>query len=194
MKNIACYCRTSTDDQHGKMQRAEARIWLKANRIKSNSYKWYVDRGVSGLRESRPALDEMLRHCDKGKIDTVVVFDLSRLARSVKQGLEILGHLCEKKIRFVSIRQNIDFHGLYGEFMATILLAVGSLERSITNDRLKSGIRAYKKEHGRWGRKPNTKKRDKVQQLHDEGLSVNQIAGRFKCTRQNIYYLLGLTR
>ena len=185
---VGCYCRVSCDSQDTAMQRAEIRKWLKSQKVKSNGYRWYTDKMPGWVK--RPGLDKLLMHASKGTIDTVVVFDLSRLARSTKMGLEILTPLLESDIRFISLRQNLDWGGMYGHFLLTVFLAFAELERSVIRDRVVSGVRRkIKEQKGRWGRPRDTKKLARIKRLVDRH-GVRRTAEMLSCTRQNIYAAL----
>jgi len=190
----ALYVRVSTTDkQTTESQRHELRQWCKKHRINSDAYKWYSDH-VSGATADRPALNRLLADVRKGKVSTVVVYKLDRMSRNTQHGLHVLHSLAENQARFVSIGDGLEFSGPMGAFVATLLLAVATLERENIRQRVISGIAASRdKNGGSWGRKPDTAKRREVAKLREKGLSVIQIAEQMNCTRSNIYQLLEKT-
>ena len=80
----ALYARVSTHNgQHPEMQLAELRTYC--GRRGWSVVDEYVDAGVSGAKERRPALDRLLSHCRKRLVDAVVVYRYDRFARSLRQ-------------------------------------------------------------------------------------------------------------
>ena len=79
-KPIALYARVSTDDQHPDAQLSELRAYAKRRDVEATEY---VDHGVSGQRNRRPALDRMLQAARRQEVSAVVVVRLDRLARSL---------------------------------------------------------------------------------------------------------------
>src|SRR6266849_3854862 len=82
-KTAAIYTRVSTADQHPEMQRNELLKYVK--RRGWRVCKEYCDKGVSGIKEHRPALDALLDDSRRSRIDVVVVWKFDRFARSLKQ-------------------------------------------------------------------------------------------------------------
>src|SRR5262245_58213778 len=106
MKKAAIYTRVSTGEQHPEMQEKElvryvaSRSWT--------LYKTYTDKGVSGAKEKRPGLDELLADCKSRKIDIVVVWKFDRFARSLRQLVNALELFRRLGISFVSCTEAID--------------------------------------------------------------------------------------
>ena len=80
---IAAYVRVSTKDQNPDLQREEIGAWAKAQGIKD--VIWYEDR-ISGDKSSRPRLDDLRKDIFAGKVKTVILWKLDRLARSKRDG------------------------------------------------------------------------------------------------------------
>ena len=141
-KNIA-YVRVSTIEQNEARQ-TEA---LK----KHNIDKWFVEK-VSGKDTNRPELKKMLDYVREG--DTVYIHDLSRLARSTKDLLDIVEQLQSKSVELVSNKENIDTNTPTGKLMLTMIGAIAEFERANLLERQREGI-AIAKEQGKYkGRKP----------------------------------------
>jgi DNA invertase Pin-like site-specific DNA recombinase len=68
----------------------------------------YVDNGVSGSKESRPALDRLLRDCPKPLVDVVIVLRYDRFARSLRQLVNALEEFRSLGIEFVSLQEGVD--------------------------------------------------------------------------------------
>lgn len=110
---IACYCRLSKDDERDDTSISiETQMKVLTDYCNSNGYKitdFYCDDGYTGTNFNRPAFIRMMNDIDSGKINTVVVKDLSRFGRNyleVGQYTEII--FPEKNVRFIAIGDNID--------------------------------------------------------------------------------------
>ena len=112
--------------------------------------KIYVDK-QSGKNKERPQLQEMLNFVREG--DTLVVESISRLARNVKDLLEIVDQLKQKGVVFISKKETIDTSTPAGEFMLTVFGALAQLERSYILERQAEGI-ALAKAQGKYNGRP----------------------------------------
>lgn len=102
----------------------------------------YIDEGVSGAKDSRPALDRMLVDAREGRLDVVAIWKLDRLARSVRHLLELSDSLNAWGVGLVSIRDaHIDTTTPSGRFTLQILGAVAELERGLVRERVIAGVR-----------------------------------------------------
>jgi len=102
----------------------------------------YIDEGVSGAKDSRPALDRMLVDAREGRLDVVAIWKLDRLARSVRHLLELSDSLNAWGVGLVSIRDaHIDRTTPSGRFTRQILGAVAELERGLVRERVIAGVR-----------------------------------------------------
>ncbi len=113
--------------------------------------KWFTEK-VSAKNTNRPELQKMLDFVREG--DTVYIHDLSRLARSTKDLLEIVDLLKEKGVELVSNKENIDTSTPTGKLMLTMIGAIAEFERANLLERQREGIAIAKKEGRFKGRKP----------------------------------------
>lgn len=97
---------------------------------------------LSGKSANRPELQKMLTYVRRG--DVVVVSEISRLARSTRDLLNILDSLKAKDVEFVSLKESIDTTTAQGRFMLTVFAALAELERESILSRQKEGIAAAK--------------------------------------------------
>ncbi len=183
---IGAYVRVSTDRQETQAQRHRIREWARANHIPASEVRWYEDKRT-GTTTERDALKRLLWAVDKGRVDTVVVFRLDRLARNLRDGLAMLADLADRGIRVVSVSENIDFGNSTGRLIASILLAVASFERETIVERIKAGMEAAKANGKHVGRPRNEKRLQRIRRMRDDGLTVIDIAHRLDCSRQAIY-------
>jgi DNA invertase Pin-like site-specific DNA recombinase len=101
----AIYARVSTLDQEPENQLRELRRYVEARGWTGVEF---VDRGVSGARDSRPALDALIRDARRRKFDVVVCWRLDRLGRSLKHLVLLLDELQALGVSFVSLGEGID--------------------------------------------------------------------------------------
>lgn len=136
------YVRCSTVEQN------EARQLENAKEV--NAEKIFIDK-ASGKNRNREQLKEMLSFVREN--DTVYCSDISRIARNTKDLLDIVEKLNNKKVNFVSLKENIDTTTPQGKFILTIFGALAELERESILQRQKEGIEIAKAEGKYKGRK-----------------------------------------
>lgn len=102
----------------------------------------YRDHGISGVKASRPGLDEALSTLEQG--DTLTVWKLDRLGRSTIHLLQILDGLLERGIEFQAITQGIDSTTAVGRMIFGQLAVFAEYERSLISERTKAGMAAAK--------------------------------------------------
>jgi len=102
----------------------------------------YIDEGISGAQESRPALDAMLDDARLGRLDLVVVWKLDRLGRSLQHLLSVLDELTRLGVQFVSVRDaGIDTTSPSGRLMLSMIGAFAEFERALIRERVVAGVR-----------------------------------------------------
>jgi len=95
----AAYIRVSTQDQRHAAQRAEIERWLANHQVAD--VVWFEDK-ESGATMDRPGIKALQSAIFAGEVKTVVVWKLDRIARSQKEGINLLGDWCEKGVRLVA--------------------------------------------------------------------------------------------
>jgi len=151
-KRAGIYSRVSTSDQHPEMQERELVEYVK--RRGWRLCKEYCDKGVSGTKEHRPALDALLDDCRRNKIDFVVVWKFDRFARSLQQLLHALELFRKLGIGFVSCTEAIDTSLPHGEMLFQIIGAIAQWERSLIVERVRAGLQHARSQGKRLGRPP----------------------------------------
>ena len=137
------YARVSTDDQNVDLQLAA----LKNAACDSI----FTDQGVSGARFSRPGLEQALAALSRG--DTLIVWRLDRLGRSLTKLVELVDALGTEGIQFVSLTECIDTTSPGGMFLFHIMAALAQFERSIIGERTRAGMLAAKARGQHLGRR-----------------------------------------
>ncbi|MFA4971712.1 MAG: recombinase family protein [bacterium] len=173
MKRVAIYARVSTDDQKADLQLDALRLYAQARGIEV--YREYVD-FISGAKESRPALNEMLADARRGKFSAVAVWKIDRLGRSVAHLLTILSELQTLSVAFVSLQEAIDTGTPAGRMVFTFLGAVAEFERAIIAERVKAGMKAAKSRGKHCGRPKASLDLDLARRMRAEGKSLRQVA------------------
>ena len=137
-KRVGIYVRVSTaSGQDTAMQEAELSEY--AERRGWNA-KIYRDKGQSGTKEHRPALDALLADVRKRRIDIVAVWSLDRLARTVRQLLELADEFNSLGVDLFSYKQNIDTSSPAGRLTYQVLSSVAEFERELLRARVRSGL------------------------------------------------------
>ena len=139
MKRVAIYARVSTSDQTCDNQLRDLREFAARRGWETVEF---VDQGVSGTREKRPALDAMLSRVKKREFDVVLVWRFDRFARSTKFLVDALALFKSLGVEFASWSENLDTSTPMGEAMFTIVAAISKLERDIIAERVRAGLRA----------------------------------------------------
>jgi DNA invertase Pin-like site-specific DNA recombinase len=104
----------------------------------------YVDHGISGSKESRPQLNQLMADAAEKKFDVVIVWKFDRFARSAQHLLKALETFNIQGISFVSLTEGIDTSTPVGKMVFTVLGAVAEMERSLIIERVKAGLRKAK--------------------------------------------------
>ncbi len=134
VKRVAVYVRVSTKDQSVDMQLNDLERYSKERGLRV--FKIYKDNGVSGTKETRPALNDLMNDSGKRKFDIVLVWRFDRFARSTKHLVDALYTFRNLSIDFISYQENIDTSSPLGEAIFTIISAMSKLERDIIAQRV----------------------------------------------------------
>jgi DNA invertase Pin-like site-specific DNA recombinase len=104
-------------------------------------YGEYLDEGISGSKESRPALDRLIADARKGRFDLLVVWKLDPLGRSLQHLLRLLDDLQHMGVGFVSVRDAaVDTTSPQGRLLLQLLGAFAEFERALIQERVKAGV------------------------------------------------------
>ena len=179
MQPIALYARVSTDEQHPEAQLAELRAYAKRRRVQTIEY---VDRGVSGRKQRRRALDQMLQAARRQEVSAVVVVRLDRLARSLVNMARMGEELQALGVELVSLREGIDTRTATGRAMFGMCGVFAQLEGDLIRERTVAGLKAARRRGVQLGRPKALDRRDqqRVIRLHRSGHSIRAIAERLE--------------
>lgn len=150
--------------------------------------KVFIDK-QSGKDRNRPELQNLMEYIREG--DTVVVESISRMARSVVDLLNIIDELKNKKVEFVSQKENIDTSTPQGKFMLTVFAALAELERENILQRQREGIEIAKSQGKYKGRKPIEVDMERFAEVYNDVLikkCTNKYAMKVLNLKPNTYY------
>jgi DNA invertase Pin-like site-specific DNA recombinase len=176
------YARTSTGDQTTALQLAA----LKSARC---SYV-FEDQGQSGATTHRPQLTLCLKTLRAG--DTLIVWKLDRLGRSLKDLIALLDELRDRGVSFRSLTEAIDTATPTGRAMWQMIGVLAELERSLIAERCRAGVKAAQRRGVKFGRKPKLSAEQiaLARELVEKGEGREHVAGLFNVGRVTLYRAL----
>jgi len=176
------YARVSTHEQNIDLQEDALK--------KAGCEKIYTDK-VSSVAAARPGIDEALSYLREG--DTLIVWRLDRLGRSLKHLIEMVGTLQDKKIGFQSIQESIDTTHSGGKLIFHMFGALAEFERQLITERTRAGLAAARA-RGKKGGRPkalNEQEREIAVRLYSERKnSIKEICQILKISKPTLYNYL----
>ena len=173
------YCRVSTIDQNPDLQRDAL--------TNAGCERLFEDR-MTGTKKDRPGLTEVLAFARPG--DTITVWRLDRLGRSLKDLLQIVADLEERGVGLRSLTESIDTSSSGGRLIFSIFGAIGEFERNLIRERTLAGLDAARR-RGRTGGRPKAlSERDILAakaMLNEDNLTVAEVAGRMGVSVPTLY-------
>src|SRR5438552_1729075 len=175
MKRAALYMRVSTKG-HGQTTETQA-VALReyAAHRGFEIVEEYRDEGISGSKDSRPALDRLMKEARARHFDVVIVARFDRFARSVShllRALEEFGHL---GVDFISVSEAIDTSTPMGKMIFTVLGAVAELERNLIRERVVMGLDRARKQRKQLGRPKRIFDREKARTML-QSMSIREVS------------------
>jgi DNA invertase Pin-like site-specific DNA recombinase len=198
-KKVVIYGRTSTDKQQVENQLTQ---------LREVSYKndWdivdeYIDQGYSGSlgRDKRPEFDRLLKDSVRGKFDVILVWDISRLGRSLQDLISFLNDIQSKNIDLYIDRQGLDTTTNTGKMMFQMISVFSEFERNLIRDRVQSGMDNAKKNGTKSGRpigRPsnvNDSTKSTIIELSGRGMSKSKICRTLGIGVGTLYKLMDQT-
>lgn len=178
------YARVSTEDQKLDLQ-------IQALK-KAGCDEIYTDHAVSGSEFIRPGLDEALSTLVEG--DTLVVWRLDRLGRSLIRLVQLMDHLGGKGIDFHSLSENIDTASSGGRLVFHMMAALSEFERTLISERTRAGMAAAR-ENGRVLGRPRLLSEDKLQEaivaIRVHGEPLIDVARRYNVLPRTLQRMIG---
>ena len=173
-KQVGLYARVSTNNgQDPEVQLRELREYCQRRGFVI--VEEFVDKGISGSRERRPALDKLMVVCRKRLVDAVVVYRYDRFARSLRQLVNALEEFRALSIDFVSLHEGVDTSTPNGRLAFGIFASIAEFERELIRDRVRSGLAAAKAKGKTLGRPRVAVEASRVALLRQQGRSWAEI-------------------
>jgi len=179
------YARVSTQDQD---------LSLQLDALQEAGCAEIYQEKITGAKRERPELQKMMEHLREG--DVIVIWKLDRLARSLKDLVELVNQIQEKGAALLSLNDQIDTTTPHGKFTFHVFAALAEFERDIIRERTRAGLAAART-RGRKGGRPKglTKKAGHTaiiaEKLYlDGGLSVQEICEQLAISKGTLYNYL----
>jgi DNA invertase Pin-like site-specific DNA recombinase len=173
------YARVSTDDQHLDLQRDALH--------KAGCLIIYEEK-ASGKQARRVELENCLKALRAG--DTLVVWRLDRLGRSLPDLVKIVGELEQAGIGFESLTEKIETESATGKLVFHVFAALAEFERNLIRERTRAGLMAARARGRSGGRKPKLDEKD-VREIRalwsNKNIPVSDIARRYGVSRTTLY-------
>ena len=181
MADILGYARVSTDGQNLDRQ-------IDALTKAGVSRKHIYCEKMTGTKSDRPELNRLINDLETG--DTVIIADLTRISRSTKDLLEIVGKIKIKGAYIKSLKDtwlDTTSSNPYNDFLLTVMSGLSQLERDLISQRTKEGL-ASAKARGRNGGRPSkqNEKAEMVMALYDSGMKIADIVRNTELSRSTV--------
>lgn len=187
---VALYARVSTlNGQDPEMQLSELREY--AGRREWQITEEYTDEGISGAKESRPALNRLMLDAQRRKFDAVLVWKIDRFGRSLKHLVNALAELGAFGVAFISLRDNLDLSTPSGRLMFQIIGAMAEFERALIQERVRAGLRNARAKGRRLGRPRADVDVARVAALRSSGASWRAISRELGVGIATLYRQVG---
>jgi DNA invertase Pin-like site-specific DNA recombinase len=178
------YARVSTDDQNLDLQR---------DALQQAGCSVIYEETASGKNAARPELEQCRKALRPG--DTLVVWRLDRLGRSLHDLVQIVSELEQKGIGFESITERIETTSAAGKLVFHVFAALAEFERNLIRERTRAGLAAARARGRKGGRKPkldNQQVREIRALLRDPEIKVSEVARRYGVSRTTLYKYVGV--
>jgi DNA invertase Pin-like site-specific DNA recombinase len=185
---VGLYARVSTSTARG-LQNPEMQLWEMREYCQRRGWdivEEYVDR-ISGLRDSRPALNKLMRDAFERKLDCVLTWKLDRFGRSLRHVVTAIGELQAAGVSFLSLKDSLDFSSPSGKLMFHVICSMSEFEASLTRERIVTALKHCKAKGIRLGRPRKPVDVDRINSLRVSGHSWRTIAGMMGLSVGKVY-------
>ena len=149
IRRVAIYARVSTTEQNTENQLLELRRYVEARGCTATEF---VDHGISGSKDRRPALDALTVAVRRHQVDAVVCWRLDRLGRNLRHLVMLLDDWHARGIGFVTLGEGIDTSTAAGRLVAGVLGSIAEFERARIQERVHAGLARARAQGKRLGR------------------------------------------
>ncbi|AWN11153.1 recombinase family protein [Salmonella enterica subsp. enterica serovar Derby] len=178
------YARVSTDDQHLDLQR---------DALMQAGCSVIYEEAASGKNAARPELEQCRKALRVG--DTLVVWRLDRLGRSLPDLVQIVADLEQRGVGFESLTEKIETGSAAGKLVFHVFAALAEFERGLIRERTQAGLAAARARGRAGGRKPkldDQQVREIKALLRDPDIQVAEVARRYGVSRTTLYKHVGV--
>jgi DNA invertase Pin-like site-specific DNA recombinase len=165
---------------------AQARGW--------KIFREYINNGVSGRKDRRPTLDQLMNDARKKRVYAVLVWRFDRFARSTKHLVTSLDEFNNLGIDFISFMENINTSSPMGKAMFTITSAIAELEADLIRERVWAGLTNAKVKGAKLGRPSPEFDEDELIKLRKSGITIRGIAERLNLKKSFVHKTLSNRR
>jgi DNA invertase Pin-like site-specific DNA recombinase len=193
MEKTAIYMRVSTSLQTTDNQLVALQDY--ATRMNYEITSIYKDEGISGIKNKsqRPALNEMMKDVVKGKFTQILIYDISRLGRSLKDLVNILNDFNQSKVRLIFIQNGIDTSNSTGQMMFQLLGVFAEWERQTIVDRVNAGLVRARQTGKKLGRPStiNDSVISAVKLLRNQNIGIRKISSQLRIGVGTVMKIIG---
>lgn len=150
IKRVGVYARVSTAEQTTENQLLELRRYVEA---RGWSAAEYIDHGVSGSKDRRPALDQLTSDVRRHTLDAVICWRLDRLGRNLRHLVLLLDEWQARGVAFITLGEGIDTSTPVGRLVAGVLGSIAEFERARIQERIRAGLARAQAQGTRLGRR-----------------------------------------
>jgi len=178
------YARVSTDDQH---------LDLQHDALQQAGCSVIYEEAASGKSAARPELEQCRKALRAG--DTLVVWRLDRLGRSLPDLVQIVAELEQRGVHFESLTERIETGSASGKLQFHVFAALAEFERGLIRERTRAGLAAARARGRSGGRKPkldDQQVREIKALLRDPDIKVAEVARRYGVSRTTLYKHVGV--
>ena len=185
LMRVAIYARCSTQEQTVDLQLDGLRDYAKARGLEVIGE--YVDDGVSGAKEKRPALDRLMADAHRRAFDVVLVWKLDRLGRSLSHLIRLVDTFGSLGVDLVSLGDpGLDTSSPHGRLIFSVMGAVAEFERDLIRERTRAGMASAKRRGSRVGRPRAHVPVGQARALLAQGLSQVAVARKLGVSRSTL--------
>lgn len=187
MEKVVIYARVSTNEQT-----TENQILKLKSVIEKNDWELveiYQDEGISGAkgRDKRPEFNRLCKDMVRRKFDRILVWDVSRLGRSLQHLVEFLNEALTTRTDLYIHQSGLDTSTPSGRMMFQIIGVFAEFERTIISERVRAGLQRAQSKGKVLGRPPLPESvREGIRSLRAEGKSLSQIGAQYNLSKTSV--------
>lgn len=183
---VAIYLRVSTNHQTVENQEKQLKLFAKSRGWKI--VKTYMDEGMSGDKTDRPAFLEMINDAKSGQFDCLLVFQLSRLGRSLNHIVSIIAELNDANVGVYCLSEHISTmdDNPYAKVTLAIFAALAEVELGLIRERVRAGVKRAQDNGVKFGRPHVGFDVGKAIKLRKEGMSIRKIAKKLGVSKSTL--------